>query len=340
MENMQSTTDSTLGRINHQPLAKSLPTNITTLNSFFLLLIDTCCLILLIVSLVGFFGRFHWVVDLLNHTRPYLLAGGVLAVVLALVFNQQIGLYAALASCLINGVIVGPYLIPSMPSGPAASDGYTLMSANVMYGNRSPQNFLNTIRDVDPDILVLQEMSASNQHKAEQLWDQFPYASAQPNGGSLEVLVFSKLPFDSVKYIVGDKPWRSEAEIQMTIDSRPITLLAIHPKAPVSAKRFARRNQELDQIAQRVSTVESPLIVAGDMNITPWTPIFRTFLRQAGLSDGRRGFGLNFTWAPDNLPKLIPIDQVLYRGVNIHSFTSGANTGSDHLPVIVEFSIP
>ena len=251
----------------------------------------------------------------------------------------MLGLTAALVSMLLNGYFVIPYLIPKFQAKRQSNSQTRLMSANMMYGHRSPEKFLSKIYKIDPDILVLQEMSASNQEKVADLWDKFPFASDRPNGGSREILVFSKIPIDSVEHIVGDKPWRAQAKVNMMIDDQPITILGIHPKAPMSPGRFARRNNELEKIAAHVSQVDTPIIVAGDMNITPWTPIFRKFLRDAELNDGRRGFGFNFTWAHSNLPKSIPIDHVLYRDLAIHSFKSGPNTGSDHLPVIVEFSV-
>jgi len=325
---------------NMHTLAKPLPIHKPTLNLIFPALIETCCLLLLAFSILGFFARFNWIIDLTNHTRPYLLLAAVLGTIFAFLFQQQIGLYAALFACVINGFIIVPYVVPKLQSSPVPDHAVKLMTVNVLYGNRDPDKLLATIAEADPDILILQEMSASNQRKTAALWDIYPYASDQFNGGSREVLVFSKIPFDSVQYIVGDKPWRSEAETKLTINGQAITVLGIHPKAPMSANRFARRNAELSQISERVSTSTTPIIVAGDMNITPWTPIFRQFLRQAKLNDGRKRHGFNFTWSPGSLPKMIPIDHVLYRGVDIHSFTSGPDTGSDHLPVIVEFSLP
>ncbi|MFT5194199.1 MAG: endonuclease/exonuclease/phosphatase (EEP) superfamily protein YafD [Cellvibrionaceae bacterium] len=267
----------------------------------------------------------------------------MIAVILAFIFNRSAGstgLYTALIACVINGVIVIPYMVPRLNLGQVSEEALTLMSANVLYDNRTPEQLLAVIDEVNPDILILQEMSAHNQRRAAALWKKFPFASDSYNGGLREILVFSQRPFDSIDYIVGDKPWRPEAQIKLTFNGTQITILGIHPKAPMSASRFARRNAELDQIAEKIATLESPIIVAGDMNISPWTPIFRSFLRRAGLFDGRRRHGLNFSWSLNGNFPVIPIDHILYRGVNVHSFTSGPDTGSDHRPVIIEFSVP
>ena len=259
--------------------------------------------------------------------------------VAALIIMQSAGAVFALVAVLINGYVVIPYIIPKL-KGDLSSKRLTLMSANMLYRNRQHQLFLQVVGQIDPDILIVQEVSAVNQANGAALWQKYPYASEKPGGGGQEIFIFSKIPFDSIEHRVVDKPWRSHVQVKLTIDGKQINILGVHPKAPMSHGRFARRNAELDKLAAYVATISEPIIVAGDMNITPWTPIFRNFLRQAGLYDGRKRFGFNFTWSPRRLPiKSIPIDQVLYRGVKIQGFTSGPYNGSDHLPVIVEFSV-
>lgn len=308
------------------------------LNQFVPATIFVCSLLLMLVSVIGLFGRLHWRVDLINHTRPFLLIGCFVLMIIALAIGQPVGFALALIAALINGYIVIPYIAPNLKTG-AADSQVTLMSANMLYRNRNPKRFLQVIWQIDPDILILQEVSSVNQTNGAELWEKYPFSLGKPNGGGQEIFIFSKIHIDCVEHRVVDKPWRSHVQVQLTIDQKQITILGVHPKAPMSPGRFGRRNAELDKLAAHVAAISEPVIVAGDMNITPWTPIFRNFLQLSGLSDGRKRFGFNFTWSPGSWPKSIPIDQVLYRGVNIHSFSSGPNTGSDHLPVIVEFSV-
>ncbi len=311
-----------------------------SLSSLFLALIEAGGAVLLIFSILGLFGRMHWVADLANHPRPFYFLAGLIFLMGSLLFNQTLGIASSLIVVVLNGFLVVPYVFPKLQNPSPQDHALTLMSANALYGNYAPQEMIKTVKTVDPDILVLQEMSAANQDRVAEFWDMFPYVTDSPNRGTKEVLVFSKIPFESIEYVAHDTPWRAQAHVTFQINGQPFKLIGVHPKAPMSAGRFERRNRELGLIADDAAKSDIPVIVAGDMNITPWTPIFQRFLRDAELNDGRRRNGLNFTWAPHDVPLLIPIDQILYRGVDIHSFTSGPYTGSDHRPVIATFSVP
>jgi len=79
-------------------------------------------------------------------------------------------------------------------------------------------------------------------------------------------------------------------------------------------------------------------VVAGDLNATPWSPIFHRVLDLGRLRDSREGFGLHRTW-PSGIHALlrIPIDHVLVgEGVTVLRREVGPHIGSDHRPVIVD----
>lgn len=310
------------------------------MSSIFFALVETGCLVILIFTIVGLFGRFHWIADLTNHPRPFLLLGAVIAAGLTAFSSQRYIFYAAIASILVNGYFVLPYITPKVSTAHAANQTIVrLMTSNVLYGNRNPDQLIQSVNAIDPDILIVQEMSGYNQEQMEPLWEIYPYVSDQPNGGTQEIIIFSKLNLLSIEHFTEDTLWRSQTQVTVNIDGQVTTIVGLHPKAPMSKNRYQRRNGELERTAARVSEIKTPLVVAGDLNITPWTPIFKRFLKQANLSDGRMRTGLHMTWAPDGLPRVIPIDHMLYRRANVHSFITGPDTGSDHLPVVVEFSV-
>ena len=83
-----------------------------------------------------------------------------------------------------------------------------------------------------------------------------------------------------------------------------------------------------------------PMIVAGDLNLTPWSPFFREFVDRSGLRDSRRGFGVQATW-PSRLGMAgIPMDHVLVsQDGSVIDRRVGPSFGSDHRPVIVDLAI-
>ena len=83
-----------------------------------------------------------------------------------------------------------------------------------------------------------------------------------------------------------------------------------------------------------------PVLLLGDLNTTPWSFHFQHLLKESGLKNSMKGFGHQPSW-PSNIPFLrIPLDHVLHsEEITIHNRMIGRNIGSDHLPVIVDFSI-
>jgi endonuclease/exonuclease/phosphatase family metal-dependent hydrolase len=104
--------------------------------------------------------------------------------------------------------------------------------------------------------------------------------------------------------------------------------------APASA---ARRNEQLALLAERARAVTLPLVVVGDMNITPFSPWFQQLLVDGALRSAADGFGWQPSW-PSFIPLAgIQIDHALVNSrVAVEHFTRGSPTGSDHLPIVTD----
>jgi endonuclease/exonuclease/phosphatase (EEP) superfamily protein YafD len=93
-------------------------------------------------------------------------------------------------------------------------------------------------------------------------------------------------------------------------------------------------------LAKVVADVEAPIVLLGDLNTTPWSPIYRQFIEDSGLRDARDGFGLLSSWPTGNPPLLIPIDHALVsQQIVVHNLYLGPDVGSDHYPLILDFSV-
>ena len=81
-------------------------------------------------------------------------------------------------------------------------------------------------------------------------------------------------------------------------------------------------------------------MLLGDLNATPWSPAFRSLLRNSDLRDSRQGFGIHSTWPSGTWIMRVPLDHILVSGqVAVHSRVVGPDVGSDHRGVVVEFSL-
>lgn len=129
------------------------------------------------------------------------------------------------------------------------------------------------------------------------------------------------------------------------------TLFAVHLTNPLWqwGLRYARRNQEMDTLAQAIKQVTGPVVVIGDFNTPPNAVPFSRFMKGANVDHTSCGGRWLPTWRPlewrgkfgDANPLTgIPIDHLFTRDVQVVSCTVGADFGSDHLPLIVELKKP
>jgi endonuclease/exonuclease/phosphatase (EEP) superfamily protein YafD len=117
-----------------------------------------------------------------------------------------------------------------------------------------------------------------------------------------------------------------------------VELVLAHPMSPIGAEFIARRNEQVAALARHASAAQRPLVLAGDLNLTMWNAAYRPLEDLAKLRNARQGHGIEPTW-PALGPVGVPIDHVLgSRGVHLRNFRVLPGIGSDHFPVIAEFS--
>jgi endonuclease/exonuclease/phosphatase (EEP) superfamily protein YafD len=86
------------------------------------------------------------------------------------------------------------------------------------------------------------------------------------------------------------------------------------------------------------------MIILGDLNASPWSHPFGRLLREGGLVDSTRGFGVQPTWRTHfgpvsgmlTWPVQIPIDHCLHSpGFVAVAREIGPACGSNHFPLFV-----
>ncbi|MDP7640003.1 MAG: hypothetical protein QGG73_09860 [Candidatus Hydrogenedentes bacterium] len=91
-----------------------------------------------------------------------------------------------------------------------------------------------------------------------------------------------------------------------------------------------------------VASGTGPSIAAGDLNTSMWSSSYVSLLRDSGLKDSRRGFGILPTWLTRRpIVALVPQDYCLVSlEFVVNNCIIGAAFGSDHLALIVDLSMP
>jgi len=264
-------------------------------------------------------ARWHWFLELLTHFRPHYAI--VLFLCTAVSLAARKWKFAAVPAVFlaINVGIMLPCWFGRSAVAPAAAvvRGIT---ANVHTANREPGRFLAFVREEHPHFLLVIEVNQRWLTALEPLAKDYPHRIARPSGDNFGILFLSRLPAESLEIVkLGDLGLPSVLA-RLRVEGRTLTVIGTHPLPPVNARCAAARNDQLRALAPLVRRNPGPLIVMGDFNMTSWSPHFRDLLRDTGLRDSARGFGIQGTW-PDGGPirPRIPIDHVLVSpGVHVH----------------------
>ena len=102
---------------------------------------------------------------------------------------------------------------------------------------------------------------------------------------------------------------------------------------------FQRRSDEIENVLEGMPPVDGPIIMCGDFNETPLSYVYRR-MQKAGFTDTftKVGRGIKPTYA-GKIP-LLRIDYVWAKdGVTPLNFKRYRYKGSDHYPIILDFSI-
>lgn len=288
-----------------------------------------------------YLARWGWAFEIISHFRVYIIVI-LLAIALLFLLARQwpmAGITALVG--LIGFTSLTPYYFNSNWVGADESERtvYRALALNVHYHNDAYDEFLAYVTEIDPDFIVLSEITQAWQVALQGLTTDYPYTH-QTGFKSNSRLILSRLPFvdDSVRQVEDEE--RPSVVTTLNLGETQLTVVGVHLRPPLSAGRTAQRNQQLDNLAGFAQAESGPIMLLGDFNITPWSSVFRDFKAQAGLKDARLGYGLAPTW-PTHWPiGGIPIDHILVSpGITVHHFERGPNVGSDHYPVIVDFSL-
>jgi endonuclease/exonuclease/phosphatase (EEP) superfamily protein YafD len=305
-------------------------------------------------AIAAFLGFAHPLLDLLNHAQPVLFPGALLALVTTTLLKPSIW-RAALVTLtatgfLASGVIVVPEFMTALtPRAPLPTDGrpvYRLMTHNLLGSNDRFGEIAGQIAALAPDILTFQEYFAP-QHRALQplLSGDYPYFARCNGGRRGYIAIYARLPFE-IEPQAGCIPG-STARVGRLIahfvgsDGRPFAVATTHLAWPVP---IARQQGEFAELKAAMLASSGPLLLTGDFNSTAWSYTLRHFVTGAGMVRHTRNLA---TW-PRRLdeyglaatPAALPIDHVVSRGpAAVHGVAVGDPVGSDHAPVIVDFSV-
>lgn len=292
-------------------------------------------------------ARAGWLFELFSHFPVQYLVLQALAAAACVGLRLWPWALVALAAAIPNVLAVRPYLtgIEAAPvaAAAAASRGVPvrLIAANLLYRQEDATAARTYFEQQAADILVLSEFTPRWREKLRSLERSYPYFALRPQWNPWGIAVYSKHPLRAIEDLDLGDALSSHLRLLVQLPDGLVEVYAVHLASPSSPGHAARRNTQLRRLAARVGAADPalPRVVAGDFNTTPFSPYFKDLLRDAGLRDARRPFGLHVTWPAWPVPVWIPIDHCLVGGpLTVIRVGTAPRIGSDHLPLECTFT--
>jgi endonuclease/exonuclease/phosphatase (EEP) superfamily protein YafD len=292
----------------------------------------------LIVSMMvigGFLGKFHPFFDSLSHFRIHLL--GILSLWLSVQFffttpKNQYRIFSLLI--LIAGYL---YLFMTPFWGTTTSHGQTIktMQFNLLCMNQR-MAFVSSYLIYHPvDIATLQEVTFAHKRFIDALKPYYPYQVFCDNGGIHGVggeMIISKFPFTGKGKCLQDHGlvWR-----EIALKDRNVSVVSVHLHWPYPYQQY----QQISLLSQELQTLKGSTIVMGDFNAAGWSHSVHRIEASSHthLIDGVR-------WSirvnTPLIPLWLPLDHVLLSpDIGIQDIHVGEDLGSDHRPILTTLRV-
>jgi len=314
-----------------------------------------------------------WIGDLAVHFRLQYAAAALLELVVLASARRWAWAGVALAALVVNGIAAAPLLgggsvirgaMAGAPAaielGPARGVGglvgpaagtqgaagqpsalrrqrLRIASINVLFHNTHHDRVAAFLRSARPDAAVLVEITPAWRAALGGLREEFPWQYYAEGRRSHGTLLLSRWPLERTETIPMGPHADPAIEAVLNVRGRRLHLIGVHPAWPLGPGVSAERNRELIRLAALARATPAPLVMAGDFNVTPFSPHFRDFLGQSRLRWAANGAGWQPTW-PTFLPLGgIQIDHAFVSpGIAVQRFARGGGVGSDHRPILVD----
>lgn len=283
-----------------------------------------------------------WIWDLAQHFHLYWMAAAGAMLLVCAGFRWWRRAAANLLLLLILALPLREYYLAepdtaspgAPPSGRNGATEFRFLSYNLLVVGRQAELTRQALDTANPDMLLLLEFTPAWQKALQPVLDRYPHQIGLPQEDSFGIWFGSRLPLESNRLVVvGDGPFPTVVA-HARISGIPVTIVGAHPMNPVFPSWSAIWREQYQTYPELLKEAQADaLILAGDLNSSPFATTFRDFLSKSGLRDSARGRGLMNTWSGPRLPIELglPIDHILVGGsIKVLDLQRGPQLGSDH----------
>jgi endonuclease/exonuclease/phosphatase (EEP) superfamily protein YafD len=294
-----------------------------------------------LLTIIGFFGEYHWLFDIASHFRiQYLIFLTIAAGIFWFKKRCKELCFNGLAIA-INLVCILPiyYEVPASEAG--MTRPYTALILNLHYTNENYDLAADYLEDIKPDILLLMEFSPYWKDGLDSVLQKYPSRVIEMRDDPFGIGIYSNFIINEGMGLELGGTDIPSLKIKFDIDGKPLSFFAVHLMPPFGQLGSEMRNSQMNGLQKLVkSDTSKRIMILGDINMTPWSPIFQKFESNTMLKNVRKGFGILATWPANLKPLGIPLDHgFVSPNIIIRDIETGPHVGSDHLPLKITFGL-
>lgn len=292
-----------------------------------------------VATILALLAPLGWPFELFAHFRAQYAAAALILVPFLLRARRP--RCAALAAVLAL-FHLWPAIRSALADDPVADCGgpvLTVVTANVHYRNDDPRRFIEWLRAHPADLVVVQEVTAAWARELASV-PGYPHKALFAREDPYGIGILSRWPLASTERVDFAGDGLPSLVARLEVGGEDVVFVGLHTHWPVLPRLARARDESLRQVVQRIRAEPGPTIVLGDLNLTPYSPVFRRLLDGSGLRDVMDGRRWRPTWLAGFWPLALRIDHVLVpAGVCVQQADVGPSIGSDHRPVIARLRL-
>ncbi len=288
--------------------------------------------------------------SILSYYSSSLMIGNVFALGLDIYFYIALILTAVFfvlgkhRLLLVTLITIGMCMTQFMAYQPAkirdsATPQLRVMSYNLYYDNQQLPAVVQEVSSAEADVVFLMEYSDSVAQEIGSSFAEYPYQIEKTSSITMGVLLLSKFPILHSKIHQADDTRIPIIEAMIEVDSVPLTIVAAHPwsQTPDWLELHQDQVRAVTEVAAQAS---QPLMVMGDFNESQWSGMMQELETTARVRNVRPRFDFSNTWT--YVPGIgLPMDHIyISDDMQVNRFFYGDAAGSDHVPLIVDVSLP
>ena len=326
------------------------------------------------LAIFAVLGFIHPILDFFNHLQPFIFIGTFLALLLSLLFYKNKLLRPLIISIASIGFLSSAFIV--LPDGitrikneidnPLEENkkSYKILTQNLFGRNYDAWRTVNEIKKINPDIIAFQEYFYFQREAIHHLIaEQYPFYEICKGGKRNNIAIYSKTKFELDKAsscYIGERhrisriiakfkdQYGGEFSVVTTHLDWPLQVSKLNDGDGIKERldlSIKRKTEQLADLSKAINSISTPIVLVGDLNSTPWSYALRDFAKKSGLSlltnsmfSYPNRLYLFGDWR--NVIPFLPLDHILLSdGIDKKSIKKGDPAGSDHNPIVLEFSV-